>query len=172
LPKRSKKGPAGSGQFFFQYQRQGTASMESIDIQNQRETRINLTSNDNYRFAFQLNQERYVYIYQLDSEKRLIRLLPDEKYSLLQNPLQAGQVFYCPQTPNWFYLENENKEEIFYILVTAQSQRDLDASFEQYIKVKDYKQKQEILQKLIHEFESIKSKSESSASIYEFRINN
>jgi len=170
--KGAEKDQVGFSQLKFQCQKRAAQSIEEVDIQYQQDAKVNLSSDDNYRLLFQLNQERFVYMYQLDTKKKLTKLFPNENYSAAQNPLQAGQIYYLPQPPNWFYLDNGKAEETIFIVASSQPKGELDNLYDQYIQVKNDKGKKEILQKVISEFESIKTSPGGEANIYEFNFNN
>jgi len=167
-----KKGPIAFSQLLFQYQKQGREFREGADIRSQRDEKIILTSDDNYRLLFQLFKDRFVSIYQFDSDKKLIRLFPNKAYSSAQNPLKGAQLYYLPSPPNWFHLDKNTGEEIIYVIASARLKHDWDDLFAHYARIRNKKKKQEVLRRLLDELASIEEKQIDDVFIHKFTLHN
>jgi hypothetical protein len=167
-----KKGPTAFSQLLFQYQKQGKEFRESVDIRSQKDEKIILTSDDNYRLLVQLFKDRFVSIYQLDSDKKLIRLFPNKAYSSIQNPLKGTQLYYLPSSPDWFHLDKNTGEEIIYVIASARLKDDWDDLFAHYARIRNKKKKQEVLKRLLDELASTEKKQLDDVVIHKFTLHN
>lgn len=167
-----KKGPVAFSQLLFQYQKQGVGFREEVDIRSQKDEKVFLAFDDNYRLLFQLFQDRTIHIYQLGSDKKLIRLFPNESYSSVQNPLKGDQLYYLPSTPNWFHLDKNTGEEIIYVVASVQPMSDLDELYDEYARIRNKKKKQEARSRLLDELVSIEKKQLDDIVIQRFSFSN
>ena len=152
--KERGKGPVPLEQLAFHFQKQDSR-IHSIDLQALPEETITLSTSDNYRLLLEPAQDCYLYVFQWTSSYTLVKLFPNETYSLVQNPLRRGQTLYLPSDPNWFYLgENEGQERL-YVIASAQSLQDLENLYAQYDQADDAAQEQETLSNLLSRLENI-----------------
>lgn len=149
------KGPISFRHLMFHFQKQDSRFVQGIDLRAPREEAITLTSADNYRLFLEPAQNCYVYIFQLTSSDILVKLFPNETYSLVQNPLRRGQTHHLPSEPNWFYLGENRGEERLYVIASAQPVQGLDELYTQYGQADDESNKQEALSSLIETLDAI-----------------
>jgi len=158
-----KKGMTTFRQLMFHYQNQDSQDVRAINLQTPQKERITLTSDDNYSILLQPTRDRYVYIYQLDSHGKLMKLFPNDTYSSVQNPLRQGETSRFPANPNWFYLIKSKGEERIYFIASAQPKQDWDELYIQYDKENSKKKKQEILTQLLKEITSVVEEANEKA---------
>ena len=135
LPRRDKgpkKGTMSFHQLMFQYQKGDSSSVYAVDLRFPLAEEIALTAADNYRFVIQTTRDCYVYVYQLDSRGELAKILPNNVYSSVENPLQQGQTYHIPSEPNWLYLGEKEGEERIYVVASAQPMQELEELYAQY----------------------------------------
>jgi hypothetical protein len=154
--KSGRGGPAVFSQLMFQYQKQDSKSVEGIDLQLPQEEMVTLTQADNYRLLLEPVEDRYVYVFQITPSNILARLFPDEAYSAVQNPLQAGSRHYLPSEPNWFYLRGDVGEAHIYVVASPLPLRGLEDAYIHYTQMYDETQKQELLAQLVNTLETIR----------------
>jgi hypothetical protein len=146
-----KKGAISFRQLMLHYQKADSQSVHGFDIRFPQEEKITLTSDDNYRLVMQTVGERHVYVYQLDSCGELMKLFPNNIYTIVQNPLQQEQRYYLPSDPNWFHLGEEKGEERIYVVASPQPIPKLDELYAQYDKTANEPGRQESLSYLLKE---------------------
>lgn len=177
LPGRSgggqKKGLISFSQlvFYYQkYQKRGPEAIRAVDIRFPQKERIALAADDNYGLLLRPAADRYVYVYQLDSRGILIKLFPNDVYSSLQNPLRKGQEYYLPSKGNWFCPGKEEGEERIYVIASAQPMRKLEELYIQYGKSDNRQKRQEVLSRLLEEFDAVSKTSgeETVRWVFEF----
>jgi hypothetical protein len=139
----------------FQFQKQGSQSIEAVDLRGPYEETITLTSADNYRLLVAPAGDYYVYVFQLAASGVLVKLLPNEEFSSTQNPLQQGQAYSLPAEPNWLYLEGEGGEERLYVLASERALQDLEDLYAQYSQASDEASRQQILSVVLDKLEAI-----------------
>jgi len=173
-PKRGGRGPKKGLVFFkqliFHYQKQGSRTAQAINIQAPQQERITLTSDDNYSLFLQPAGDFYIYIYQLDSYGKLVKIFPNDVYSSVQNPIRQGQTYRFPSEPNWFYLIKNKGEERIYIVASAQQKQDWEGLYAQYDKA-DKSKKQEILSRLLKEIDAVVEEHSEVAAGWMFVFN-
>jgi hypothetical protein len=147
-----KKGPAIFEALLLQYQKKGESRVKDIDFQALRDEKVFLSSEDNFRFIFQVRQESYIYIYMKDSRQILTRLFPNDKYSQEQNPVHIGKLFYLPSVPNWLYSKNKIEERKIYVFSSSSPKLTWDKLYEQYFLQKGRRKKRELATRLLDEF--------------------
>ena len=142
--------------FYYQkYQKRGPEAIRAVDIRFPQKEGIALTSNDNYGLLLQTAADRYVYVYQLDSRGIMVKLFPGDVYGSLQNPLRKGQEYYLPPKGNWLYLGKEEGEERIYVIASAQPMQKLEDLYVQYDKADNRQERQEVLSRLLKEFDAV-----------------
>ncbi len=86
-----------------------------LKCENSGETEINpgdvLTQRDRYAIRFTPETPAYVYIFQVDSQKKKERLFPNLRYSGETNPVISGKSFRIPPKGKWLWLDNNTGEE-------------------------------------------------------------
>lgn len=156
-PTRRGKGPEKGAisfqQLMFQYQKSDSPSVYGLDIRFSVEEEVTLTAHDSYRLVMQTANERYVYIYQLDSRGRLINLFPNNLYSSAQNPLDQEQIYHIPSDPDWFHLSEKKGEERIYVFASAQPMQELEQLYAQYDSADSRGKRREALQHLLKELD-------------------
>jgi hypothetical protein len=170
--KGEKKGPMMFDALHFQYLKMGTSLIEEIDMQAPEEEKFFLSSKDNYRILFQLRQELYIYIYQLDSSNMLIRLFPYDELSPGKNPVQKGELFYLPAAPNWLFSKKRRGEEKIYVIASSSPKLAWDELYEQYSRLKKKKKKLEFVSRLLDEFAAVKKGLIESTEVQIFTFHN
>lgn len=152
----------------FQYQIQGVQGTRGVNIREKRDEKIYLTSDDNYRLVLQLSQERFVYIFQLDSRKRILRLFPENKFSSIENPLTKDKTYEVPISDQWFHLVENAEEETLFVIATVEPQQEWDELYSQYITMRKKMKKMRSLIRLVDEWESLAQKQTIDAMVYKF----
>ena len=160
-----------AGRIEFQYQPQGSESIEGLDIQYPQDEILTLSSEDNYRLILQLPQERYVYVFQVGADKQLIRLFPNTEYNPAQNPLQAGKAVIIPSPPNWFYVEKDGGEVQIYMVDSAEPLQDWDEIYAVYSQTEKLTKRKKIATGLLDQIEQDKQKPEEKVSVRVFMFN-
>jgi hypothetical protein len=147
----------------FHYQKQDSQDVQEINIQIPQKDKITLTSDDNYSILLQPVRDYYVYIYQLNSYGKLVKIFPNQIYSSFQNPLRQEEIYRFPSRPNWFYLTKSKGKERIYITAFIQQKRDWENLYAQYDKEKKGAKKQEIFSRLLKEIEDVEQNSSEEA---------
>lgn len=79
-----------------------------------------LTSSDNYCIYFKPKRRSYVYIIQVDSANKAVRLFPNEEFKTAPNPVEGGREHWLPNEKEFFYLDhNPGREELFIFATRA-----------------------------------------------------
>lgn len=103
----------------FQYRLSGSDTLKKLSFDTPRDEFISLSSEDNYRLVLQFPSEQYVYVFQVSSDERAVRLFPNEEFNPAQNPLTAGNIHVIPLPPRWFYMDKVQGEVRLYVLTSA-----------------------------------------------------
>lgn len=85
-----------------------------------------LTSNDNYCVYFRPKRRAYVYIIQVDSANKAVRLFPSEDFGTAQNPVEGGKEYWLPGEKEFFYLDNNPGREELFIFATGSPSPELE----------------------------------------------
>lgn len=87
-----------------------------------------LQSNDGYFFHVRSNSHNatYLYLYQIDSAKKVFRLFPSKQYNTRDNPVPIGASLTLPNDREVYFLDNTVGQEKFYLLAAAQPLPALD----------------------------------------------
>lgn len=85
-----------------------------------------LTSNDNYSIYFRPKRRSYVYIIQVDSANKAVRLFPSEEFGTARNPVEGGKEYWLPNDKGFFYLDNNPGREELFIFATASPSPELE----------------------------------------------
>ena len=157
-------------QLFFQQQNIADRSIVGIDIQAQREKNVDVTPADNYRLQVQLNQERYVYVFQLGSDQSLTRLFPNAVTNVEQNPLQGGPLYNFPSPPNWMAVNEETEGGTIYVIAADRPQQNWDLLYDQYNNLRRETKRQEIVKQFLDELESMSNRQEAGIEVQKFAL--
>jgi len=155
-------------QLSLQSQLPGAPAIKEVNIQEKRDEIINLSLDENYRLVLQLSQDRFVYIFQMDSRKRILRLFPEKKFSSIENPLKKDKLYVVPSSAQWFHLLETAEEETVFVIATAEPQLEWDELYSQYSTLRKKSKKNESLQQLFDEWESLEQEQNLDAMIYKF----
>jgi len=156
----------------FQYQPKGSESIEGLDVYSPQDEVSSLLSEDNYRLLFQFPQERYVYVFQVGTDTRIVRLFPNTEFHPEQNPLQAGKTIIVPMPPNWFYVEEDSWGEVLiYVVTSAVPLEDWDEIYAKYFRSAGGREKEKLAAGLLDKFEQNRQQQESRISVKVFRFN-
>ena len=157
-------------QLFFQQQNIADRSIVGVDIQAQREKNVDVTPADNYRLQVQLNQERYVYVFQLGSDQSLTRLFPNAVTNVEQNPLQGGPLYNFPSPPNWMAVNEETEGGTIYVIAADRPQQNWDLLYDQYNNLRRETKRQEIVKQFLDELESMSNRQEAGIEVQKFAL--
>ena len=152
--KGPKKGPVAFHRLQFHYQEAGSPSVYGFDIRFPTGEEVTLGPEDNYRFVLQPAEDRFVYMFQLDSLGKLVKLLPNESYAPYRNPLEKGQTYHLPPEPNWLYPGRGKGEETIYVVASAEPLPELESLYEAYLEAEGKRAREESLSPL---FDRIRS---------------
>jgi len=172
-PPRRGKGPKKGSpiqfdQLMFQYQKAYSSSVYGVDLRFPIEEEITLSTDDNYRLAIQPADDRYVYIYKLDSRGRMDKLFPNDVCSSARNPLEQKQTYHVPSEPNWLYPVERKGEESIYVIASALPMPELENLYNQYSRTESKLNKQESLSILLKRIEAVGQDSGEEAAKWMF----
>jgi len=167
-PSEETRAGGAFSQLFFQQQKLADKSIVGIDIQAQRDENVNVTPEDNFRLQVELNQERYVYVFQLGADQQITRLFPNAAYNVEQNPLQGGQLYNFPSLPNWLTVNEETEGGTIYVIAADQPQQNWDTLYDQYSNLKRETKKQEIAQQFLDELETMSNRLQEGIEVQKF----
>jgi cytoskeletal protein RodZ len=154
----------------FQVQPKGSGSIKGLDIRTHGDEIITLSSEDNYRLFLQLPRERYVYIFQVSADQRLIRLFPNPAYHPEQNPLQPGKVYIVPMPPDWFYVEEVEEGEAVYVVTASQPKQEWGELYTEYESLDKNEEKKNIVSGILDEFKALEESPTENTAVYVFRF--
>ncbi len=81
-----------------------------------------LRSGEHYKLLFEAPESAYVYIYQVDSAHKIVRLFPSDLFQGADpensNPVKAGVKYFVPGEYQSFVLDNQVGKETIYFVVT------------------------------------------------------
>lgn len=154
----------------FQYQPKGSESIHELDIGTARDEVLILSSEDNYRLVLQLPRETYVYVYQVSPDQRMVRLFPNPEYYPDQNPLQPGKIYIVPLPPDWFYVEEDEGEEIIYVVTTSQPKGGWDELYAEYEDMDKVREKKNIVSRILDEVRAIDRSPTDESAVHVFRF--
>jgi hypothetical protein len=77
-----------------------------------------LSSKDNYTIYFKPKTQCYVYIYQVDSSLKAVRIFPNSNFSSANNPLSSNTENWLPDKNEYLYLDENPGTEQIYIFAT------------------------------------------------------
>lgn len=82
-----------------------------------------LTSEDNYSIYLNPDTESYVYVYQVDSRGKVLRLFPNPQFSSAHNPLTRRKHYWIPDKlengkATHLYLDENKGQEVIYVLAS------------------------------------------------------
>jgi hypothetical protein len=152
-------------QLVFQFQKQDSPTIQTIDLQTQPQAPPDLTPADNYRLLLEPAEDRHVYVFQLTVSNDLIQLFPNPAYSAAQNPLRAGQTYYLPPPPNGFYLNAQPGQQRLYLVASAQPLPELAELYSQYAQADEPSDRAERLASLL---DTLKRLSPETTDRWEF----
>jgi hypothetical protein len=154
----------------FQYQPKGSESIQGLDVRTHRDEVITLSPEDDYRLFLQLSRERYVYIFQVSADQRLIRLFPNPAYHPEQNPLQPGKVYIVPLPPDWFYVERAEGEETVCVVTASQPKQEWDELYTKYESLDKTEEKKIIVSGILDEFKALEESPTEETAVYVFKF--
>jgi hypothetical protein len=162
-------GAGAFNQLYFQQQNRADKSIVGVDIQTQRDKKVDVAPAENYRLQVQLNQVRYVYVYQFGSDQKLNRLFPNVINNIEQNPLQGGPLYNFPAPPKWFPVDEATEAGTIYVIAAEKPMQDWDQLYDQYINFRGREEKrQEIARQFLDELESVSAQNEAGIEIQKF----
>ena len=77
-----------------------------------------LTSSDNYSIYFKPKQKCYVYIVQVDSSNKAVKVFPANEFKTALNPVEGGKEYWVPNENEYLYLDNNPGREELFIFAT------------------------------------------------------
>ncbi len=111
-----------------------TRQAGSLDFQELRDGNV-VHSGDMLKIIFETRENCYVYIFQVDTKKRIYSLFPMEQFGGKQvgnsNPVQAGQTYYAPGKSMSFELDNVTGAETIYFLAYRTKDPALEAAYQE-----------------------------------------
>jgi len=145
----SKKGAPASKEVIFQFQREGSAFIIDVDMEQKLDYPLGLSPSDNYRLSITVHNTFYLHIFQINSENIPVKLFPGEDPGS-QNPLETGKNYYLPGEKKWYFLDEQKGEEQLYICISEQDIPELEEYYSQYYKTRSATKKEKILTQLIN----------------------
>jgi len=93
-----------------------------------------LHSGDHYKLIFEPIINGYVYIFQIDSAHKIVRLFPPDDFIFAatenRNPVVKGQRYFIPARNKSFKLNQQVGEESIYLVITPTPDAKLEALYE------------------------------------------
>ncbi len=130
----------------FGYRTSGKNTREAIE--SLPPGQIVLRSGDGYLFEFTADDDCFLYVYLLDSDQKLVQLFPNADVAPERNPVQTGKSYRIPAGEDWFVLDDKSGRETIYFVASRWPAQDLDQLSMQLIESDDFKEEQQINQKL------------------------
>ena len=94
-----------------------------------------LRSGDSYKIIFTPDRNVYVYIFQVDSSGKMVRLFPMKSFGGVTvnnfNPVTRGQTYHIPAENKSFFLDQQTGVETIYFLASAKPDQTLEASVQE-----------------------------------------
>ena len=162
------KGERAFNQLYFQQQNLEDKSIVGVDIQTQRDQKVNVTPSDNYRLQVQLNAERYVYVFQFDSDQQLTQLFPNAAYNIEQNPLQEGPLYNFPAPPQWLSVNEDSEGGTIYVIAADLPQKDWELLYGRYINLRRGNEQQEFVKQFLDQLESMTKMQKPGIEVQKF----
>lgn len=95
-----------------------------------------LHSGDYYKIIFTPLEDSYVYIFQVDSAKKLFRLFPIQGFGGVTvnhaNPVKGGKTYYVPSEHQSFELDAQTGTETIYFIATRQNDIVLESQYQAF----------------------------------------
>ncbi len=92
-----------------------------------------LHSGDHYKLIFEPSINGYVYIFQIDSAHKIVRLFPTDNFFQAsaenRNPVVKGQRYFVPAPHKSFKLDRQVGEETIYLVITPTPDAKLEALY-------------------------------------------
>lgn len=93
-----------------------------------------LHSGDHYKLIFEPSRDGYVYIFQIDSGNKIVRLFPTDEFSGAaaenSNPVVKGNSYFVPAEHKSFKLDQQIGKETIYLVVTQSRDAKLEAFYQ------------------------------------------
>ncbi|MFC1554544.1 DUF4384 domain-containing protein [candidate division KSB1 bacterium] len=140
----------------FQYFEESAGDLKNVDILTGEED-LSLTVKNSYRLLIEPVEERYVYIFQVDSEDRILRIFPNENFSSHNNPLNMSESYHLPDNLNWLYFDKPSERETIYILAFFEMQNNLNELFGRYQSERNNTEKAAILSRILDIFSAVEN---------------
>jgi hypothetical protein len=170
-PKRGKKkGGEVFRQFVFQYQKPETGAIINVDMTERGLEGIQLRPEDNYRIVAQPGKDGHLFIYQLDSGKRWLRLFPDGRVSQDKNPLTINTGIIVPSAPRWFYFSRTSGSQVIYILVSERKIPVEENWYQQYLVTGNLSEKETLLNRIKNRIEANTGEKDSRIITFRFIV--
>ena len=116
-------------------------------------TDLALTDKDPYYMLIHVSEKCYIYLCQLQSSGKLVKLFPNSKYVPTSNPVPGGPI-RIPDGYDWFYLDDLPGTETVYLIASRWQQDSLEKLFAQLESERDAQMEKQIIQKIISRLES------------------
>ena len=111
-----------------------------------------LTKNDPYYLVIHSSEKCYLYLCQLQSSGKLVKLFPNSKHVPTSNPVPGGPI-RIPDGYDWFYLDDIPGNETIYLVASRWRQNFLEKLFAQLESERDAEKERQIIQKIVSRLE-------------------
>ncbi len=96
-----------------------------------------LRSGERYKILFRAPEERYIYIFQMDSSNRIFCLFPLQHFRgvqvNLENPVRKGVLYHVPAKDKSFMLDQQTGKEQIFFLAMPQPNPDLERLYQRVL---------------------------------------
>lgn len=75
-----------------------------------------LTGDDEYAIIFKAKIPAHIYIFQIDTNGKMEKLFPNQKFTDNENPLVPKEQYRIPYLSHWFVLDSNKGEELFVLM--------------------------------------------------------
>lgn len=89
-----------------------------------------IRSGDHYQIAFEVQEDSYVYVFQIDGAGKMFSLFPLQSFQGVSigedNPVQSGKTYAAPSPEQWFVLDEQTGPEAIYVLAFRERPEQLE----------------------------------------------
>jgi len=92
-----------------------------------------LHSGDGFRLYLEAHQPCYVYVFQIDSSRKLFHLYPNPEYGTRENWVPARAAYWVPARDKWFALDHTTGREEIYVVASRERREDMEDLIRRYL---------------------------------------
>ncbi len=123
------RGDPSFQQLTLQIYRGADGTIEALDLRNPIKKPVTLSAKDDFRLLTQPAQPRYLSVYLVNPDDKILALHPETGF----NPLHPLKTTLLPAPPNWFYLSGESGAYRLLLITARRTIPELDELYNQYL---------------------------------------